>query len=85
MSIFSTVAKVVGDALQTQQKIRVLQLFQNMNDRDLADIGISRELLNQGVKAYPWRVDEAPAGARTPEAARTTAPSSPGAHGHLAV
>lgn len=30
----------------------------NMNDKALADIGVSRLLLKQGLWAYPWRTPE---------------------------
>lgn len=29
--------------------------LQRLSDRSLADIGISRELLDEGVRAWPWR------------------------------
>lgn len=41
-----------------------------MSDRLLAESGFSRELLEQGVEAWPWRldvVDEAPAPIEEPE------------------
>lgn len=36
---------------------RARQAFLRMNDRLLADAGISRDKLNQGLKAWPWHVD----------------------------
>ncbi|HPE61274.1 MAG: DUF1127 domain-containing protein [Thiothrix sp.] len=85
MSILSTVAKVIGNALQTQQKARVLQLFRNMSDRELADIGVSRELLNQGVQAYPWRVDEPVEAVNTPVTTSYSKEAQSGTGHHLAV
>ncbi len=34
---------------------RTRSQLQELDDRSLADIGISRELLAQGVRAWPWR------------------------------
>ena len=36
------------------------------DDRLLADIGISRELLEEGVGAWPWRIDQRGDGATRP-------------------
>lgn len=33
------------------------KLLLQLDDRTLADINISRELLDTGVKAWPWRID----------------------------
>ena len=39
-------------------RARTLQILRGLSDRQLADAGISRELLNQGRTAWPWRVEE---------------------------
>lgn len=72
MSIARTVTKMVDLVLQNQQKGRVLVMFQDMSDRELADIGVSRELLNQGIRAYPWRTDEAAAGSAVSGSTKAT-------------
>ena len=36
----------------------VRQELLSKDDRLLADIGISRELLEEGVGAWPWRIDQ---------------------------
>jgi uncharacterized protein YjiS (DUF1127 family) len=45
-------------------KLRARQELLRMSDRQLADFGFSKELLEEGVKAWPWRVpvdsDETP-------------------------
>ena|SRR5450631_2222746 len=39
-------------------KRRDRKLLLKLDDRTLADIAISREMLEQGVKAWPWRLPE---------------------------
>jgi len=39
-------------------KRRDRKLLLQLDDRTLTDINISRELLEQGVKAWPWRLHE---------------------------
>lgn len=38
-------------------KRRDMQLLLQLDDRTLSDISISRELLEQGVAAWPWRIE----------------------------
>ena len=38
-------------------KRRDMQLLLQLDNRTLSDISISREMLEQGVKAWPWRLD----------------------------
>ena len=56
MNVFKSLAKAFYTSLENSQKARVMNYFQDMSDKQLADIGISRALLQQGVKAYPWHV-----------------------------
>ena len=44
-----------GRLLQWLNHSRTRARLSHLNDRYLADIGISRELLEQGVRAWPWR------------------------------
>ena len=39
-------------------KIKSRQIMLNLSDRQLEDAGISRDLLLQGTKAWPWRVED---------------------------
>lgn len=41
--------------LENQARRRTLEQLSSMSDRQLRDCGISRELLSDGVKAWPWR------------------------------
>ena len=45
------------DSAEKAGRERARRAFLQMNDRLLADAGISRELLNRGVKAWPWRAE----------------------------
>lgn len=47
--------------LETYHRHGVLAQLRTMPDRQLLDCGISPELLEQGVKAWPWRQVEKPA------------------------
>ena len=50
----STTAAALGSYL-THRRDREMLL--KLDDRQLADIGISRELLDSGVTAWPWKVN----------------------------
>lgn len=39
-------------------RARTLQILRGLSDRQLEDAGLSRGLLDQGLKAWPWRVEE---------------------------
>ncbi|MEZ5537325.1 MAG: DUF1127 domain-containing protein [Thiolinea sp.] len=54
MNIFKTLGKAIYRGIETHQKAQVLRVLQQMSDRQLEDIGISRAELQRGVKAYPW-------------------------------
>lgn len=54
MNVFVKMVSTLNGWIQNQQKARVMRIFSEMSDRQLSDIGISRELLNKGIKAYPW-------------------------------
>lgn len=44
-------------------KVQTLRVLRHCSDRQLQDAGISRELMAQGVKAWPWRAEEVPSNA----------------------
>jgi len=52
------VFKFFANALETQGRYRTLKVLRGMSPRQLEDFGISVELLEQGVSAWPWRAPE---------------------------
>jgi len=54
MNIFDRIIK----SFELSGRARTLQILRGLSDRQLDDAGLSRELLNQGLKAWPWRVEE---------------------------
>lgn len=60
----------------TAARRRARRTLLRMNDRLLADMGVSRERLEQGVKAWPWRVEADSAG----ESTMTTSAVAPDAY-----
>ncbi len=57
MSIFSTIKNAFVMASVHNGKVKARQELLRMSDRQLADFGFSRELLLEGVSAWPWRED----------------------------
>ena len=43
-------------------KVRTLNILRSMPERQLEDLGFSPELLQDGVKSWPWRQVEEPTG-----------------------
>ena len=39
--------------------LKTHRILLQLDDRTLEDAGISRDLLEQGVSAWPWRIEEA--------------------------
>lgn len=39
-------------------KTRTLRNLNKLSESQLDDIGVSRELLAQGVRAFPWRIED---------------------------
>lgn len=58
MSIFSNIKNAFVVASVHNGKVRARRELLAMSDRQLADFGFSRELLLEGVSAWPWRVEE---------------------------
>lgn len=46
------------DHMEVVGRARTLQVLRQLSDRQLEDAGISQELLSQGLKAWPWRVED---------------------------
>ena len=44
------------EVLESVGRERARRELLNLNDRYLADLGFSRELLEEGVQAWPWRI-----------------------------
>lgn len=58
MSILNYLAQLGQRITTYHQKAKTLENLQSLSDEQLADIGISRHLLGEGVAAYPWRIEE---------------------------
>ena len=58
--IFSKIKSGLKEAIIVSGYTRTAKELSFLSDRQLADLGISRELLNLGASAYPWRaqIDE---------------------------
>ncbi len=53
--IFSKIMKRIKEAFMVSGYSRTAKILLTLSERQLADIGVSRELLLKGVEAYPWR------------------------------
>ncbi len=62
-----SIAKKILNTLELIGRNRVRHELLMMNDRNLKDIGFSRELLEKGVSAWPWRVETVEADVLQPE------------------
>lgn len=51
-------AMIYTSMIENFMKNRTLRNLSQLSDSQLEDIGVSRELLAQGVRAYPWRIIE---------------------------
>ncbi|HMT92714.1 DUF1127 domain-containing protein [uncultured Thiothrix sp.] len=51
-------AMIYASMIENFQKNRTLRNLSKLNDSQLDDIGVSRELLAQGTRAYPWLILE---------------------------
>jgi uncharacterized protein YjiS (DUF1127 family) len=51
-------AMIYSSMIENFLKSRTLRNLNKLTESQLDDIGISRELLAQGVRAFPWRVQE---------------------------
>ena len=57
-TLLQPIKSLAGDLGQFLSKRRDLKLLMKLDDRTLADINISRGLLEQGVKSWPWHVPQ---------------------------
>ena len=56
MSMMKSIIHVINDAMMQAARERVRSELLRRSDRQLEDIGVSRELLQRGARAWPWRV-----------------------------
>ena len=54
MSVF---LKTINSGMEYMRRTSTLQELKKLDNRQLNDLGFSRELLNQGVTAWPWGKD----------------------------
>ena len=79
MSLFE---KVI-DRFEVVGRARTLSVLRQLSDRTLEDSGFSPELIRIGIKAYPWRSEEAPV--TLADSAPVTATSNPAFSGNVAT
>ena len=51
-------AMIYTSMIENFLKARTLRNLNKLSESQLDDIGISRELLAQGVRAFPWRIQD---------------------------
>ena len=56
--IVKKIASRYNSYMTTMARARTLEVLLNSSDRLLDDAGFSRDLLEQGVAAWPWRIDD---------------------------
>lgn len=57
MNVFNKIKNAVVAASVHNGRVRARQELMRMSERQLTDFGFSRELLMEGVSAWPWRVE----------------------------
>ena len=57
MSILSKLSDLVLASFEKSGRRKALAELNNMSDRTLEDLGISRSLLSQGIQSWPWKSD----------------------------
>lgn len=55
MNYLKRIMHALTDALERSAQQRTREYLLGLSDRHLDDMGLSRELLKQGPKAWPWR------------------------------
>ena len=55
------------EARERKARVDIRQHLRGLSDRHLEDMGFSRELLDQGPKAWPWRAPVLPAAMQQPD------------------
>lgn len=57
MNVVHTVGLLAQSTVVYMKRVALRNRLMGLNDNLLEDIGVSRELLEQGVKAYPWHIE----------------------------
>lgn len=57
MNVVHTVGLIAQSAVTYMKRVALRHHLLGLDDVLLEDIGVSRELLAQGVKAYPWHIE----------------------------
>lgn len=60
VSLFKRVVNTLIEARERAVQRHVRQYLRGLSDRQITDMGFSRELLEQGPKAWPWRAPVEP-------------------------
>jgi len=63
MSVFEKIAAALFQVGENSAKLRTMQVMRGLNDNFLQAIGVSREQLDKGPEAWPWREDQMVRGA----------------------
>jgi len=58
MSFFSKLSSSIANAFELSGRSKTLAYLNTLGDSNLEDLGFSRELMNQGVSAYPWKAQD---------------------------
>ncbi len=56
--IFSKIKNRIKESFHVSGYSQTVKELRKLSDRQLADIGVSRELLKVGASAYPWREEK---------------------------
>ncbi len=54
---FNTIKKLIKQAFLVSRYSRTAHELLQLSESQLEDIGVSRALLKQGYRAYPWRIE----------------------------
>ncbi len=63
VSVLKRIVDSLIDARERAARREIRQYLRGFSDRHLEDMGFSRELLEQGPRAWPWRAPVEPYGA----------------------
>lgn len=58
MSFLSKLSSSVMNALELSGRSKTLSYLKTLSDANLEDLGFSRELMSQGLAAYPWKAQD---------------------------
>ncbi len=62
MTFLKRIMNVLTDARERNAQKHTRRYLLGLSDRNLEDMGFSRELLEQGLNGWPWRTAEEPLG-----------------------